>query len=187
MIWLTLLFILHVDFCNAQEIDDSCNDSANETECCTNDTKCIGQYIDLEMYILNNKTLLDKLTETFYTAEGVVSDFVKITYNFQTNNGRKSEKDSTTNCSIQQITYIWSENDLYLLGPEVVFWLTIFAVNIHEADVTVDLPCLYSDVYHSLLDRLTSLVCIINYIVSYIYVHVFACSSIKPCTYIYNQ
>ena len=171
MIWLTLLLILYGNFCNAQEIDNSCN----EMVYCTNDSKCIGQYIDLEMYILNNKTLLDKLTETFYTAEGVISEFVKISYNFQVNNGKKSENDSTTNCFIQQSTYIWSENDLYLLGPEVVFCLTIFAVRIHEADVTIDLPCLCIDVYNSLLDRLTSLVCIINYAVPYKYINACIC------------
>ena len=38
MIWLTLLFILYDGFCNAQEIDNSCNDSANEMVNCTNDT-----------------------------------------------------------------------------------------------------------------------------------------------------
>ena len=165
MIWPTLLFILCGGFCNAQEIGNSSNDSANETEYCTNDIKCIGEYVDLEMFILNNKILLDKLTETFYTAEGVVSAFVRITYNFQVNNGEKSETDSTTNCSMQQRTYIWSENDLYLFGPRVVSLLTIFAVNIQEVDVTVDLPCLYSDVYNRFLDRLTSLVCIINCII----------------------
>ena len=170
--WLTLLFILYGGFCNAQEIDNSCN----EAEYCTNDTKCIGQYIDLEMCITNNKIVLDKITESFYTAEGIVSEFVKITYNFQVNNDEKSKNDNTTNCSMQQSTYIWSENDLYLLGLRVVFWLTIFAVNIHEADVTVDLPCLCSDVYNSLLDRLTSMVCIINNTLFHMYVcvHVFA-------------
>ena len=155
MIWLTLLFALFCGFCIAQEIDSSCN----EMEDCTNYTKCIGQFIDLEMYIWNNKYLLDKLTETFFTTEGAVSEFVKITYNFQINNG---ENDSTTDCFIQQSTYIWSENELYLLGPRVVFWLTIFAVNIHEVDVIIELPCLCSDVYNNLLARLTSLVCIIN-------------------------
>ena len=138
-------------FCSCQEF----NSSIIETD---EDTNCIGKYIDLEKYILNNENLMEKLAETFFATGKAASNFVKVTYNFQTNNGKQSEEDSITNCSSQQSTYIWSEAALYLLGPRGLFWCTLFAVSIHEVDVTIELPCLCSDVHNSLLSRLTYLV-----------------------------
>ena len=140
-------------FCNSQEF----NSSITETD---EDTGCIGKYIDLEKYVLSNENLMEKLAETFFTTGKAASNFVKVTYNFKTSNGKQSEEDSITNCSSQQCTYIWSEAALYLLGPRALYWCTLFAVDLHEVDATIELPCLCSDVHNSLLSRLTYLVCI---------------------------
>ena len=146
--------IISSRFCNSQEFNSSIIETDEE------DTSCIGKYIDLEKYVLNNENLLEKLAETFFTTGKAASNFVKVTYNFQTSNGKQSENDNITNCSSQQNTYIWSEAALYLLGPRALYWCTLFAVDLHEVDVTIELPCLCSEAYNSLLSRLTYLVCI---------------------------
>ena len=158
MLQLTIILILVCGICNGQELDNDCTTE----EDCNEDAKCIRQYIDLEMYVLNNKTLVEKLAETFYNTGRATSKFVKITYNFQTCNDIQSVEDTITNCSSQQSTYIWSEAALYLLGPKAMYWFTLFAVNIYEVDVAIELPCLCNDVYNSLLSRLTYLVCVIH-------------------------
>ena len=81
MLWLTVLLFLGCGICNVQGMDHNWN-----KEGYIEDTKCIGQYIDLEMYVLNNKTLVETLAETFFTTGRGASKFVKITYNFQTTN-----------------------------------------------------------------------------------------------------
>ena len=154
MLWLILFLMILCSFCNSQEF----NSSIEETD---EDTSCIREYIDLEKYVLNNEILMENLAETFFTTGKAASNFVKITYNFQTSNDKELEEDNITNCSSQQSTYIWSEAALYLLGPKSLFWCTLFAVNIREVKVTIELPCLCSDVYDDLLSRLTYLVCIV--------------------------
>ena len=78
MLWMMVL-ILVCGFCNSQEI----NNSYDATEDFTN---CIGDYIDLEMYINNNNRTMEALAQTFFITGKAVSKFVKITYNFQTAN-----------------------------------------------------------------------------------------------------
>lgn len=157
MLWLTLCLILLCGTCSAQDYDNGCIETDDNSEV----TKCIGQYVDLELYVKNNKILMEKLAETFFTTGKAASKFVKITYNFQTGSNIQSIQDNITNCSNQQGKYVWSEAALYLLGPRPIFWFTLFAVSIHETDVTIELPCLCNDVYNSLLSRLTYLVCTI--------------------------
>ena len=111
------------------------------------------------------ETFFTSQTSTFFTGRGA-SQFVKITYNFQTSNDTKSVEGSATSCLPQRSTYIWSEAVLYIFGPKPLYWLTLFAVSIDEVDVTIELPCLCSDVYDDLLSRLTYLVCI--YVCSYV-------------------
>ena len=64
-------------------------------------------------------------------------------------------------CIDDQKTFIWSNSALYLLGPKTLFWVTLFAVHVHESSITINLPCLCSDVYEDLLSRLTYLVGVI--------------------------
>ena len=118
----------------------------------------IGDYIDLEIYIKNNKGIMEALAKTFFTTGKTVSKFVKITYDFQTSNDTQSIEDETANR--QQSTYVWSETSLYLLGPRALYWFTLSAICVDEVDVTIELPCLCDDhdVYDSLLSRLTFLV-----------------------------
>ena len=166
MLWATLVLIIICGISDAKEIGNSCNGTEGCTKDLTEGISCIEQYNDLEMYVMNNKTLVEKLSRTFFTSQTATfitgrgaSQFVKITYNFQTSSDKHSIKGNVTNCSAQQSTFIWSEAVLYLVGPEALYWCTLFAVNIDEVDVTIELPCLCSDVYDDLLSRLTYLVC----------------------------
>lgn len=149
-----LLLFTHLCLCHTQE-DDSIN--CGDEEICSNVTSCISQYSQLESFILNSKDILRTFTETFFrTGEGS-SQFVKFTYSFQISDYNSTEGDFI-NCTSHKTTYIWSTSVLYLLGPRPLFWLTLFAVNVPEAKETVELPCLCSDAYNDLLDRLTYLV-----------------------------
>ena len=49
-------------------------------------------------------------------------------------------------CIDDQKKFIWSSSALYLLGPKTLFWLTLFAVHVRESSITINLPCLCSDV-----------------------------------------
>ena len=155
ILWIFLILVC--GFCNSQEFNNGCNG----TEDCKAEANCIGDYIDLEIYIKNNKGIMETLARTFFTAGKTVSKFVKITYNFQISNGTQSIEDETANR--QQSTYVWSETALYLLGPRALYWLTLSAIRVDEVDVMIELPCLCDDVYDSLLSRLTFLVCTYNH------------------------
>ena len=167
MFWTILALTISVcGVVNANESNNSCNGIEECTTGLSEGINCIGQYIDLEMYVMNNKILVEKLAETFFTSQintfisgRGASQFVRITYNFQTGNGKQSVEETATNCSAQQSTYVWSQAALYLIGPNALFFYTLFAVHIREVDVTIELPCLCNDVYNTLLSRLTYLVC----------------------------
>ena len=173
MLWVTIFLILVCVICDAQELDNCTKENCNKND------ECIRQYIDLEIYVLNNKALVEKLAQTFFNTGRAASKFVKITYNFQTSS---SIQDNIINCSRQQSTYIWSEAALYLLGPKAMYWFTLFAVNIYETDATIELPCLCNDVYNTLLSRLTYLVCLRTYMHTYTYVNTYAPTIL--CTYV---
>ena len=158
-----VLLVTLVNLCHTQEFaedDYSCYDTGN----CSNVTNCIAQYSQLDSYILNNKDLLRILTETFFKTGDDASQFVKLTYKFQVYDGGNNTEDDTINCTSSQTTYIWSTSVLYLLGPRPLLWLTLFAVIIPEASVSIELPCFCTDSYTDLLDRLTYLVWVASYI-----------------------
>ena len=115
---------------------------------------------ELEAYVLNNKEIMRNLKETFYKTGKSPSEFVKIIYNFQVPNSSNSTNKENGNgidgCVASTTTYIWSDSVLYLLGPKPLHWYTLFAVNVAEHSVFIDLPCLCND--ESLLDRFTYLV-----------------------------
>ena len=136
-----------------------------------NFSECISQYRDLEKHILNNSDIAEKLKETFYRTGKYVSTFVYITYSApigispnpnQTNSDTTEldldDVDTDINCTNHQAVYIWSESPLYLLGPKSLFWFTLFAINVPETSVAIELPCLCADEYYELLSRLTYLV-----------------------------
>ena len=161
MLWITLFLIISCNFCSAQDFNSSFK--FNETD---EDANCITEYIDLEKLNMSwiMKTWLKNLQRlsSLYTGRAAAA-FVKITYNFRTCYNNQPATDNISNCSSQHSTYIWSETALYLLGPRAMFWYTLFAVNICEVDVTVELPCLCGDAYNDLLSRLTYLVCIYKF------------------------
>ena len=73
---LMIFVLLLLSMTNAQEyIEDSEYDEANNVS-------CISKYRDLEAYVLNNKDLMDNLTETFFKTGKTSTEFVKIAYRF---------------------------------------------------------------------------------------------------------
>jgi len=159
-----LLLITMQNICTSQELPE--NDECFEADNCS---VCISQYRDLEEYIVSSRDLVDKIREAFYRTGKHASKFVYITYNAQigilfnqSNDTAEIDFDNVddidANCSDYQAVYIWSESPLYLLGPKPLFWYTLFAINIPETSVTIELPCLCGDVYYDLLSRLTYLV-----------------------------
>jgi len=175
VIFLIVLIFSSCQFiCQAEEVEfevDSinCNDT---NDCDLND--CFKKYNELHFYVINNKDLLNKLTVAFYRTGEEPSEFVRITCEFQvcdcnsTNNNEDDydydimeeglEEGAYCNCTNTTELYIWSTSALYLLGPDPLFWLTLFAVNIPEASVTIQLPRLCKGPKNDLLSRLTYLV-----------------------------
>ena len=138
-----------------------------------NASSCIGNYKDLEMYVLNDKDLMEDLAEVFFKTGETAADFVRITYKFSAENISDipiANDDGNSICTYIQKQFIWSSSALYLLGPKPLFWLTLFAVHVHESTVTINLPCLCNDVYDELLSRLTYLVLYV-----YNYISVYTC------------
>ena len=154
---ISVLLFFPFQLCSSQE-DVGCDgkENCNDLEV----TGCIADYAQLDLYILTNKTLLRKFTETFFQTGESTSQFVKFTYNFQVSNTSSNLDNDLINCTSHSTTFIWSTSVLYLLGPRPLFWLTLFAVNIPEASAAIELPCLCSDAYSDLLARLTYLVCV---------------------------
>ena len=103
--------------------------------------------------------------------------FIHITYNApirissnQSNNTTYldlDDVDTDINCTDHRTVYVWSESPLYLLGPKQLFWSTLFAINVPETSVTIELPCLCGGVYFDLLSQLTYLVSKVKHIYSH--------------------
>ena len=55
--------------CGVGNAKDSCSTAEGCAKGLTEGINCIGQYADLEMYVMNNKILVEKLAETFFTSE----------------------------------------------------------------------------------------------------------------------
>lgn len=68
------------------------------------------------------------------------------------------DADGEFTCIDGQKKFIWSSSALYLLDPKPLFLLTLFAVHVHESSITINLPCVCSDVYDFLLNQSTYLV-----------------------------
>ena len=122
-----------------------------------NISNCISKYTDLQKYILNNEDLMDDLNEVFYKTGKAPTEFVRITYKFQTFENNNDDELTYKYIDMQK-KFIWSNSALYLLGPEPLFWLTLFAVHVRQSSITINLPCLCNDAYDDLLSRLTYLV-----------------------------
>ena len=173
--WTLLLIIL----CTAQELVES--DDCNGAGKCTEMDKCILHYTELEEYILSNKIILKNITEAFFRADKpAITKFLRITYNLQICCGQHNSLEYSddanygTDCNHTLHVYIWSKSPICLLGPRPLFFLTLFAVDVSEASITIELPCLCSEVYYNLLSRLTYLVsrAHINYCVLYFLLYI---------------
>ena len=111
---------------------------------------------------------MDDLTKVFFKTGKTLAEFARITYKFQillpidNNDTRLYDDDDDGSgeftCIDNQKKFIWSSSALYLLGPNPLFWQTLFAVHVWESSITINLPCLCSDAYDDLLCRLTYLV-----------------------------
>ena len=151
---------------NTQDYEESDNDDNGVKSYCNN-SSCIRKYRDLQSYVMNNEDLMDDLTELFFETGKTITEFVIITYRFKVLLPADNYTNSSSNvyndhgdftCMDNQKTFIWSSSALYLLGPEPLFWQTLFAVHVRESSIIVHLPCLCNDAYDSLLPRLTYLV-----------------------------
>ena len=148
-----LVILLSFTSTNAQDgVNSYCNIS-----------NCISKYTGLQTYILSNEDLMDELNEVFYKTGKAPTEFVRITYKFQTftdmaiYHGNNNDELTYQYIDMQK-KFIWSNSALYLLGPEPLFWLTLFAVHVRQSSITIYLPCLCNDAYDDLLSRLTYLV-----------------------------
>ena len=149
---------------NGQDYDKRGNDDSGANSY-VNNSNCISKYRDLQSYVLSNEDLMDDLIELFFETGKTLTEFVRITYRFKvllpvgnhTNNTTDTYNNNDTEfaCMDNQKTFIWSSSALYLLGPEPLFWQTLFAVHVQESSITIDLPCLCNDAYDNLLPRLT--------------------------------
>ena len=156
---LIVCFISLLYICRTRA-DANSNENCGETGNCTETFQCIRKYSELDSYVINNEELLRQLVETFFDTGKRPSQYIKIIYNYLTpsqSNGTHDTMDNA-NCTNQQTMYIWSESVLYLLGPKPLLLLTLFAVDIPEASVNIQLPCLCEDIQFELLGRLTHLV-----------------------------
>ena len=161
MFVLIFVFISCLSFSTSEYIDGdkSCDEATN----CDAVSHCIKEYSELDLYITNNKTLQRRITEAFFVTGKVASVFVRLNYNYQSFSQENDTNDTVSenedfNCSSSQTTYIWSESVLYLLGPRPLYYLILFAENVSDVNVTIELPCLCSEVQFDLLARLTYLV-----------------------------
>jgi len=161
---LLILISFFVGFANAQEEFYDMYDNYNETGNCSQVTSCIRLNSELRSYILRNEEILNSIEEGFFQTGSTASSLVKITYNFQVCNTINETNDTiesdSVNCSNQQSEYIWGNTALILLGPKPLQLLTLFAVNVPEANIIIKLPCLGNNAYNGLLSRLTYMVCI---------------------------
>lgn len=134
---------------------------------CNEPSSCISDYDSLETYVQNNKSIINDLAQAFYRTGHSPAKFVRITYklqiplNFNDSNENDSYADSIENdtCSPIQKIYYWSTSPVYLLGPQPLLYLSLFAVNVQEENVVIQLPCLEANDQKALLSRLTYLVC----------------------------
>ena len=137
-----------VDYCripgNCTVDEDDCFDYSN----------CISQYEVLESYLLHNDDALANLTKGFYKTGTDPAEFVKIIYHYQIANDT-DEYNST--CFAQRSVYFWATSPSFLLGPQPMLWLSLFAINPVQSSVTLELPCLQGH-FEELLSRLTYLV-----------------------------
>lgn len=139
------------------------NQCSNDLDC---SETCISDYDSLELYVQNNKTIINDLTKAFFSTGHSPARFVRITYKFQIpfyiNDSDENDTYSGTNendtCSSVQRLYYWSASPIYLLGPKPLMCLTLFAVIVQEENVIIELPCLQANNQKALLSRLTYLV-----------------------------
>jgi len=156
----SVVLTLIVGVCVASQFLCDAHGADDEPTTCDGNCTCIRDFAELQSYIVENKTVLNRIVETFLKTGKVLSNFVKIQYDFEISeniiNETTDEKDVI--CAKHRDVYFWSSSPLYLLGPKPLFFSTLFAVDVAEENVTISLPCLCKDVHGSFLSRLTYMV-----------------------------
>ena len=164
--FLVLLFVTLAFRCWCNSIDanamntqptDATEGSRNES---TMGSRChdIRNFSELNTHILSNKELLNNLTEAFFPAGEAPSTFVTITYRYSVTSNDNVSNSSETDYIDLYDYYIWSEKVLYLqflCCPKALQLLTLFAIQVSEGSVTVQLPRLCRETRSKLLSRLT--------------------------------
>ena len=160
-----LLLITSASKINAEEKCVYGHDlNCSSTVDCNETRSCISDYEALELYILSNQTIVNELAQVFYSTGRSPARFVKITYKFQipltysNDSDRNNTFAENDTCSSTQRLYYWSTSPIYLLGPQPLMYLSLFAITIQEENLVVQLPCLQENEEKTLLSRLTYLV-----------------------------
>ena len=76
------IFTIILRLANAQDYVES-DDDSNGSNGYGNNSSCISKYRDLESYFVNNRDLMDDLSELFFEAGKTATEFVRISYEFQ--------------------------------------------------------------------------------------------------------
>jgi len=151
-----VLILFSLVCCNTQQVVDSSKD-CNGSKNCSKVASCIEYYQELELYVTNNRVIIEGLKDAFFFTGEVPSKYVKLIYNFQVFDNNSATLTDREKCYNQTKIYIWSDSALYLFGQALVL-STLFAMDISGFRITVDLPCLCYDQYNELLSRLTYMV-----------------------------
>ena len=158
MIKLAILFVT-ASFGFAQlEDENACRIPVNCTELedeCFDYNNCIGNYEALESYLTQNDAALVNLTKGFFMTGKDPTEFVKLTYHYQLQVPNGTDENNET-CFAQRSVYFWSTSPSFLLGPQPMLFLSLFAINPVQSSVTLQLPCLQGN-FEDFLSRLTYL------------------------------
>jgi len=132
------------------EVDVDGSSDCNNTEN-VEFTHCIGNYGELQSYILSSQNVLEKHSMKLVKVLLNLSKLLMTCkYLTQLMKGVRMFTALT-----KKELFVWSTSPIYFLGPKPLRYQSLLAVNVQQNRVTVQLPCLCSNVTGKLLSRLT--------------------------------